>query len=104
MLPTKLNGSCTFRLMIAGCISACIGTAPTDESPRQRISTEAPQILAGLKESHYSHATHVDESAGIYDVDCSGLLCYVLKEVAPEHLKDIPASNSPWPAARAPVL
>jgi len=73
----------------------CAGAdAPsTPESPSQKIIEDARRILAEMKESHYSHETHVDESTGTYDVDCSGLLCYVLRQVAPEHLAVVPSSK-----------
>jgi hypothetical protein len=56
------------------------------------ILTEARHILSVAKESHYHHTTHVDEDAGVYDFDCSGLLCFILKQDAPEHLKAVPAA------------
>lgn len=53
----------------------------------------ARQILSNAKESHYQHTTHVDEDAAVYDVDCSGLLCYILKKIAPEHYSVIAISK-----------
>jgi hypothetical protein len=64
--------------------------ADTAPSPSQRILDAARHVLSAAKESHYQHVTHVDEAAGVYDVDCSGLLCYVLKTVAPGHYAVVP--------------
>jgi hypothetical protein len=76
------------------CLLLCAGAdAPMSDPPSLKIIEENRHILAAMKESHYSHETHVDESAGVYDVDCSGLLCYVLRQVAPEHLAAVPASR-----------
>jgi len=50
---------------------------------RRRIARGA------VKESTYSHTTHVDESAGVYDVDCSGLLDLILERVAPRQLEHV---------------
>ena len=70
--------------------------APSRAEPScpDRILEAGRQILAAAKESHYQHTTHVDEAAGVYDVDCSGLLCYVLKKHLPEHYAAIPSSKT----------
>lgn len=58
------------------------------------ILTTVRRILSAARESHYQHTTHVDEAAGVYDLDCSGLLCYVLKTVLPQHYSAIPTSKT----------
>lgn len=67
-----------------------LGAAESASGPSRNILDETRHVLSAAKESHYQHTTHVDESAGVYDVDCSGLLCYVLKKVAPEHYAAVP--------------
>lgn len=72
---------------------AAAQSGPEETAP-SRIRSACRKILSTTKESHYQHITHVDEDTGIYDVDCSGLLCYVLKKVAPEHYAAIPISKT----------
>ena len=43
-------------------------------------------MLGAVKQSSYAHVTHIDTAAGVYDVDCSGLVDYVLKQTAPKAL------------------
>src|SRR4051794_12748540 len=59
------------------------------KTPAVRILDEAERIAARVKESTYSHTTHVDESVGVYDVDCSGLLDLILERVAPRQLEHV---------------
>ena len=41
------------------------------------------RIEASLRTSTYSHVTRVDEAAGRYDFDCSGMVSWVLRRAAP---------------------
>ena len=66
----------------------CGADAPS--STAKRILDKAQQILRDGKESTYSHKTTVDESTGRFDLDCSGLVGYILKKVAPAHHKQVP--------------
>jgi hypothetical protein len=81
----------TIVLLLTGLVPAY--ASEPSSSLSNRIITEARHILSVAKESHYQHTTHVDEAAGVYDLDCSGLLCFILKTVAPEHLKVVPAAK-----------
>jgi hypothetical protein len=47
-------------------------------------------ILTNLHSSHYSHRTKVDTEEGVYELDCSGLGCLLLKKAAPVSLKQLP--------------
>jgi hypothetical protein len=47
---------------------------------------QAKQIVSNLKTSRYSSKTIVDEKAGTYALDCSGLACFILGKTAPESL------------------
>ena len=58
------------------------------------------QILSELKSTRYSHKTMVDEDAGMYHLDCSGLACYVLKHVAPKALAAVPKDGRPRARAK----
>jgi len=53
------------------------------------VRDEARRILANVKTTHYSHRTEVDETAGHYDLDCSGLATLILKNVAPAQLRTV---------------
>ena len=60
-----------------------------DSSPipgRLVLLTEAEHILSTMKESRYQHTTHVNETSGIYDFDCSGFIDYVLQQTSPTSL------------------
>jgi hypothetical protein len=59
-------------------------------TPSSKIIAKTRYILETVQESHYQHITHVDEATGVYDVDCSGLLCYILREMLPGHLDAVP--------------
>ena len=54
------------------------------------VSQEARRILGNVKETAYSHKTIVDEKAGSYRLDCSGLATYILKRIAPAQLRAVP--------------
>jgi hypothetical protein len=76
------------------------GADPADkESPGTRLVDEVRRIVRAAKESHYSHTTEVDEEKGVFNVDCSGLVCYALKRVAPDHLKVIDKGGHKRPLA-----
>jgi hypothetical protein len=54
------------------------------------LAGAAEQLVSSVKETHYQHKTHVDVSQGVYDLDCSGLVDYLLKRVAPDRFAQIP--------------
>ena len=84
--------ACLF--LVASAAAAGPGkNADHDAPPPRQVLDEARQILANCRHTQYSHETHVDEAEGEYDVDCSGLLCLVLKDVLPRHLKVVPPSR-----------
>lgn len=53
------------------------------ENPRIAIFLEAERIVANIKDTAYSHTTNVDDDAGRYLLDCSGLLDYILGKSLP---------------------
>jgi hypothetical protein len=57
--------------------------------PSAILMREMNRILANMKHTRYSHPTRVDEARGSYELDCSGLACYMLKRVLPEHYAKI---------------
>ncbi len=67
-------------------ITACAGNVIRGEN----IADAAEQLLSEIRETHYQHKTHVIQSAGIYDMDCSGFVDFLLKRVAPGQYAGLP--------------
>ena len=59
-----------------------------------QLAAEADRILKNVKTSEYAHKTEVDEPAGSYKLDCSGLVCLALKKANPEALKVVPKTGT----------
>jgi len=59
----------------------------------ERLVAEARRMISEFKTTRYTHKTHIDPERGICEVDCSGFLVVILKQVAPEHLKLIPTKH-----------
>ncbi len=53
------------------------------ENPGLAIFLDAERIVANIKDTAYSHETNVDDDAGRYLLDCSGLLDYILGKSLP---------------------
>jgi hypothetical protein len=64
------------------------GVAPL----RVEVAEQALCILQTVRQTTYVHDPYIDADTGIYDVDCSAFLTYILGLVAPEHLELIPTS------------
>jgi len=69
------------------------GATPTAPAPatapaslNAQVTAEARRILANVKTTSYQHKTQVDEARGAYALDCSGLVCRILRQVAPRQL------------------
>ncbi len=60
----------------------------------EKLAAEAERILGNVKTTEYAHQTVVDEQAGSYKLDCSGLVCLALKKAAPEALKAVPRTGT----------
>lgn len=84
---------------------AADAVAPTSNtavasSVREKIQTESRRILKVAKSSDYSHTTKVNEEEGSYDVDCSGLVNLILKNISKEHYEAVQKSGGrPRPRA-----
>jgi hypothetical protein len=57
------------------------------------LANAAEDLLAKVKETHYQHKTHVDTGLGIYDLDCSGFVDFLLKRFAPEQFAQMPIES-----------
>src|SRR5437879_3589244 len=67
----------------------------------RRLADEAARVVSSITETHYTHKIHIDASAGVYDVDCSGFVSYLLQRVASRHYRMIvSASSGSRPLAR----
>lgn len=56
----------------------------------QGLADAAEKDLQLAKETHYQHKTHIDKTAGVFDVDCSGFVDHLLKQVAPQQYDQLP--------------
>jgi len=60
----------------------------------EKLAVEAERLLENVKSTEYAHKTEVDEQAGSYKLDCSGLVCVALKKVGSDALKVVPRSGT----------
>ena len=56
----------------------------------RNLADAAEGDLKSVKETHYQNKSHVDKTAGVFDLDCSGFVDYLLKQVAPDQYKQLP--------------
>ena len=49
----------------------------------ENLGDAAERLLSRTRKTHYQHRTHVDRAGGVYDMDCSGFVDYLLKRIAP---------------------
>jgi len=70
------------------------GIDPNVTPLRLQVADEAFRIIENTRHTNYQHDIFIDEAAGTYDVDCSGLVSYILSRVAPAHLNLIPFGTS----------
>jgi hypothetical protein len=63
------------------------------------IVDEATIILGDLKQTKYDHTTYIDETTGTFDVDCSGLVNFVLEQVVPEAFAELQQASATRPLA-----
>jgi hypothetical protein len=56
----------------------------------ENLADAAHRLLSEVRETHYQHKRHIDKVAGVYDMDCSEFVDYLLKRVAPEEFSQIP--------------
>ena len=86
--------------IFAGLLFCLTATGAGDASLGQNIADAAETLIGGIRETHYEHMTHVVQSDGIYDMDCSGFVDYLLKRVAPEQYAHLPIETGhPRPRA-----
>jgi hypothetical protein len=84
-------------LLAAACfIHTALAQQPGIEvypSVQSRVLYQAEQLLAELQSTQYRHITEVNEKEGIFRMDCSGLVCYILSRAAPGALSAVPLDS-----------
>jgi len=79
-----------FAWLLAGSFFFALAAVAGDVSRGEIIADAAERLLGDIRETHYQHKTYVVQSEGIYDMDCSGFVDYLLKRVAPEQYASLP--------------
>ena len=74
------------KLLLMLVLAAAVSAA---EPMSDAVRDEARWILANTKSTQYSHRTEVDETAGRYNLDCSGLATLILQHMAPAQLRAV---------------
>ena len=93
LLAIALSVTCGFCSVTIKAEDSASAGLDRSASGSQKVIAEAERILSQVKETSYSHKTSVDEAAGAYHLDCSGLACLVLKKTAPAALKEVPVNG-----------
>jgi hypothetical protein len=74
-----------------------VGVSPAAGTAGAALLAEIDRELRQMRVSTYSHHTHVDESAGLFEYDCSGLLVYALSRSVPDALNAVQATSGRRP-------
>jgi hypothetical protein len=75
--------------VVAAAVIAILAVVPALAAPQPHAHSESAvfdvigRIDRSLRTTRYVHATHVDETAGRFDFDCSGMATWVLARSAP---------------------
>lgn len=69
----------------AGLTVVTLAALPASAGPvgPEAVLSTLDRIETSLRESSYTHATRVDERAGRYEFDCSGMAAWVLRRASP---------------------
>lgn len=74
--------------------SLASATPPDATRPtRPTVMTLIERIAATLRTARYNHDTRVDERAGRYEFDCSGMASWVLRRAAPRAAHEVMVQN-----------
>jgi hypothetical protein len=81
-----------FFIFVSILVASFFLTAASAESTSrsENIADAAEKLIGDVRETHYQHKTYVVQSAGIYDMDCSGFVDFLLKRIAPEQYDNLP--------------
>jgi hypothetical protein len=78
---------------------AVTATAP-GPAARAALHAEANRILSRSKSSRYVHTSNIDESAGVFELDCSGFVDYAVARTAPAALEALRGNRKKRPLAK----
>lgn len=76
------------------------GKEPPPGEAAAALAAEVDRELAAMRRSSYTHQTHVDEAAGIFEYDCSGFVIYALSRAVPSALATLRQATVHRPLAR----
>jgi hypothetical protein len=76
-----------------------VTAGPTGAAGPALLLGEVQRELSAMRESHYQHATLVDEPDGKFFYDCSGMVDYALGRVLAGDEQSLPVSTSQRPLA-----
>jgi hypothetical protein len=79
-----------FASVVAGSIAFVVATEAGTVNRGDNIADAAEKLLTEIRETHYQHKTYVIQSAGTYDMDCSGFVDFLLRRVAPAQYAHVP--------------
>ncbi len=81
MNPARLDiAICIFILSV---IFAAQGLAIHKSQAGEDLLYRANSMVENIEQTKYSHKNYIDESKGIYKLDCSGFVNYLLNETRP---------------------
>jgi len=91
-------------VVAAGCAAHTVPSAPAptvspDQTGPAALVGEVRRELTAMRSSRYQHTTHVDEAAGSFDYDCSGMLDYALQRALPGPAAALPIDAGTRPPA-----
>ncbi len=58
-------------------------------SSSRQLLFQAERVLANVKSTQYSHTSEVDEAEGLYRLDCSAFISFLLSSVVPQALRSV---------------
>jgi hypothetical protein len=78
-------------LVSVGALSVGAGSATAYAQQRgETLAHAAEELISKVKETHYRHETEIDTATGVYNLDCSGFVDFLLKEFAPRQFAELP--------------
>jgi hypothetical protein len=88
-MVSKMRGFLLLGLVVALSVGAGSATAHSQQGG-ETLADAAEELLSKVKETHYQHETDVDTASGVYNLDCSGFVDFLLKQFAPRQFASLP--------------
>jgi len=86
-------------IFILSAIFAAQGLASHGNQAGEDLLHRANSMVKNIEHTTYSHKIYIDESKGIYKLDCSGFISYLLNETRPTAQAAIPHPGQQRPLA-----